>query len=323
MFGVQNLEIDFERAFFREGSPEQRASMTARVKAVRELGANTLRIYLQLFDFIGRDGDGDLVAYAGPFDNLSFLLDVARREGLYLLVSGNNAWIPREVPTWYDELPHRERWEIQAFFFEHLTRIAASSPAVLAFELMSEPFIQEAADAPWYIGAFGDYFFAQAVARGVPREDAARVAREWLKRLGAVIRRHDSDRLITLGAIGAYHNGALGADNTATLLDFLSPHIYPRQDNPDDADTWVRRWAAVGKPVVVGETHLFRSNEKIFRNFLANSSPLVDGYISFYFGTGAASFGDYIIEQAPQTLALHRRNIEIFRELRGTILEPP
>lgn len=323
VFGVQNLEGDFERAFHREGSPEQRAAMAARFEAVRALGANTMRIHLQLFDFIGRDDEGGLVVRPGAFDNLSFLLDLARREGLYLLVSANNTWIPGDVPAWYDELAYRERWDVQAFFLEHLTRSAASSPAVLAFELMSEPITQEAADAPWYSGELDGYFFAQAIARGVPREEAARVVREWIARLSAAIRRHDSERLITLGAIGAFHAGPFGVGNTAPLLDILSPHIYPRREAPDYAGTVVRHWAAAGVPVVVGETHVFLSNKQIFREFLASSSSLVDGYISFYFGTGADSFGDYTTEQAPEKLAAHRRNIKVLREMRGAILEPP
>lgn len=323
VFGVQNLEGNFERAFYQEGSPEQRASMTARVSALRALGVNTMRIHLQLFDFIERHGNGDLVARADVFDNLWFLLEAARREGLYLLVSGNNAWIPRDVPAWYDELSYRERWDVQAFFFEHLTRNAASSPAVLAFELMSEPIIQEDPDAPWYSGEFDGYFFAQAIARGVPREESARVVREWVEHLSAAIRRHDNERLITIGAIGAFHAGPFGVGNTAPLLDVLSPHIYPRWDNPDYAEIWVRSWAAADKPVVVGETHLFLSNEQMFREFLTTSSPVVDGYISFYFGAGADSFGDYSTDEAPEILAVHRRNIEVLREMRGTILEPP
>jgi len=321
VFGVQNLDHDFERSFYTRGSPADRAKMTDKVKAARTLGANTMRIHLQLFDFIGRDTNGRLFVRQASFDNLAFLLHAAEREGLYLLVSGNNVWFEGAAPKWYDEMPYRERWEVQAFFFEQLAAAGASSPNILAYELMSEPTLRLDDDADWYTGELGGYRFAQVIARGISRDQAAQVARDWINRLTSAIREHDADHLITFGALGRFYGGALGIQNTAPLLDFLSPHIYPDQGDPEFAIRSARRFALSGKPVVIGETHLFRSNARMFREFVIASAPLVDGYISFFNGV---SPDDMIIDASdPHALELtvHRQNLETLQNLRAVILD--
>jgi hypothetical protein len=321
VLGVQNLDHDFEHDFHTNSSDEIRAEMTDRIKAARTMGANTMRIHLQLFDFVGRNTEGDLFIRQDSFDNLSFLQAVAEQEGLYLLLSGNNVWFPGEVPAWYDEMVNRDRWEVQAFFFMQLAETGAASPAILAYELMSEPTIRVDDNADWYSGELEGYWFVQSIARGVPRNQFNQVARNWITRLTTAIRKHDPDRLITFGAMGKFQNGALGIDNTAPLLDIVSPHIYPNIEDPEYAIRTAKRFAMSGKPVVVGETHLYRSNSQMYRDFLTRSAPVVDGYISFFNGTGP---DDMIIDQEDpkaNALEVHKLNLQVLQNLREVILD--
>jgi len=320
VFGVQNLDHGFERSFYTNGSAELRTRMANGIVAARSIGANTMRIHLQLFDFIGRNARGDLFARQDSFDNLAFLQSTAEREGIYLLVSGNNAWSPSEVPAWYDEMSYRDRWEVQAFFFEHLAAAGAGSPSILAYELMSEPTIRFDEQSDWYFGELGGYWFAQSIANGIPQGQAKQVARDWINRLTSAIREHDPVHLITIGVNANFTGGAFGIENTAPLLDILSPHIYPRTADPEYGVRLAQRFALSGKPVVIGETHLFASNEQIYRDFLVASAPLVDGFISFFDGKGP---DDMSIDEAdPQAgvLRIHRANLTVLRDMRGTIL---
>jgi hypothetical protein len=322
VLGVQNLDHDFEHDFYTNGSNESRTEMADRIQAARTMGANTMRIHLQLFDFIERNAEGELFIRQGPFDNLAFLRTIAEQEGLYLLVSGNNVWFPDEVPVWYDEMLYRDRWDVQAFFFKQLAKKGADSPAILAYELMSEPTIRVDDNADWYSGELAGYWFVQSIARGVPRSQFNQVARNWITRLTTAIRKHDPDRLITFGAMGKFQNGALGIDNTAPLLDIVSPHIYPKIEDPEYAIRTAKRFAMSGKPVVIGETHLYRSNSEMYRDFLTTSAPVVDGYISFFNGRGP---DDMLIDQEDpkaNVLEVHKVNLQVLQNLRKVILDP-
>jgi Cellulase (glycosyl hydrolase family 5) len=321
VLGVQNLDHDFERGFYTKGSTMDRAKMSNGIKAARTLGANVMRIHLQLFDFIERDASGELIVRQQSFDNLVFLLTIAEQEGLYLLLSGNNVWRPEEVPSWYDDMPYRDRWEVQAFFFEHLAAACAVSPVILAYELMSEPVIELPGDAKWYAGELGGYWFVQAIATNVPRGQQKKVARDWIKRLTSVIREHDAKGLITFGALGSFYDGALGVENTAPLLDIVSPHIYPELDDPANAIAEAQRFATAGKPVVVGETHLYNSNVETYRAFLVRSAPYVDGFISFFNGTGPEDMDDEVEDQEALLLYVHKANLQAIQSLRDVILD--
>lgn len=322
VFGVQNLEHPFERAFYREGTALQRAAMQRRIDALEALGVNTLRAHLQLFDFVGMAPSGELFARERAFDNLSYLVSLAQEAGIYLLLSANNVWTTDVLPAWYDDMHYRERWEVQAFFLGQLALRLAPSPAILAYELMSEPVVRLEADAPWYSGQIEDYRFVQAVARGVPEDQANAVGREWVLRLRAAVREHDPQGLVTFGAMGGFYGGPLGVDNVGPLLDLVSPHIYPDVEDPGYALRIVHRYLAAGKPLVIGETHSFQSSPALFAEFLREAAPLVDGIISFYHGSGdaAAPIGR---SRSALILDWHAQNLQVLREMRAYILQPP
>jgi len=157
------------------------------------------------------------------------------------------------------------------------------STTVLGYELASEPTIVSAADGDWYSGLLGDWYFSPRIARGVPDEDHPRVVREWITRLSSAIDNNDPGALITIGLFSEHHGtAAFGPPNIDDLLDFLSPHMYPSSDVPDDI-AGMTEWASGSTPVVHGETLMWSTDDNNAA-FMDGVTPLVQGMITFYYG---------------------------------------
>lgn len=93
---------------------------------------------------------------------LRTLLTAAERERVYLDITGNLAWRPERVPEWYEQLSERSRWQVQANFCRAVAHTAGRSPAVLCYELTSEPVIDEGPDH--YLGDLDGWTFVQSIA---------------------------------------------------------------------------------------------------------------------------------------------------------------
>ncbi len=89
-------------------------------RMMKKLGANVVRIHLQLGKFM----DGPAKPNAQALDRLAKLLCLAEDLGLYLDVTGLGCYHKADVPAWYNKLAERERWDVQAAFWR-ASRIAA------------------------------------------------------------------------------------------------------------------------------------------------------------------------------------------------------
>jgi hypothetical protein len=145
----------------------------------------------------------------------------------------------------------------------------------------------------WYGGEFGGYTFVQRIVRESAGRDPSRLARRWIRRLRASIRKYDRRHLIGLGLLPD-PAGPFGAANVADLLDVLLIHEYPDEGRADEAISVVREFAAQRKPVILGETAPLLASPSTWQSFLRGARPYLDGYLSFYDGrtpsqaTGAA-----------------------------------
>ncbi len=298
---------------FRDRSPGALGRYIDGMAAARRMGANTLRIYLQLFDFIERH-DGRVELRGRALANLRRVLDAARRLGLYLDLTGNLVWKPGGAPSWYNRLPFRARWLVQARFWSAVSRAAAASPAILCYELTSEPVI--AAGAPrWYTGSLGRLNFIQYVVREAGTADPDALAREWIRDLKGVIRRHDPHHLIGLGLLPSTR-GPFGPRNVAGLLDVLLVHLYPETGHEARAQRVIRAFASRRKPLLIGETFMLRSNAATQRRFLLASRPYVSGVLSFL----SPSQGGSARSRAERgASALFRVNLRTFLSLRDRL----
>ncbi|HEY3392694.1 MAG TPA: cellulase family glycosylhydrolase, partial [Lacipirellulaceae bacterium] len=199
---------------------------------IKALGANTVRVHLQLAKFMEVADRPN----AANLARLADLVQLAEKNGLYLDVTGLGCYHKRDVPGWYDALGEAERWRVQARFWQAVAKVCRDSPAVFCYNLMNEPVLPgENPETEWLAGAFGDKHFVQRIALDLAGRTRADVAKAWVANLTAAIREVDDRHMITVGVIpwahvfkGAkplFHSAEVGAP-----LDFVSVHFYPKKD---------------------------------------------------------------------------------------------
>jgi hypothetical protein len=260
--------------YFDRPTDRRLHSVVADMREAQVLGANTLRVYLEIKAFMRGPKQPKRRALAA----LEALLDKAEQLHIYLDLTGNLVW--RAPPVWYDALPEQARWAVQARFWRAVARTAQGSPAVLVYELTSEPVIHDSDH--WYGGALDGYTFIQRIVRETSGRDPSELARRWIRLLTGSIRVHDRRHLIGLGLLPL--GGAFGPANVADLLDVLLVHEYPEDGRANEAVALVRDFAAQGKPVILGETAPLLSTPDTWRAFLSGSRRVLDGYLFFYDG---------------------------------------
>ncbi len=261
-------------------------SLAADFQELRALGANVVRVHLQLGRFI----EGTNTANPSALMQLRRLLRLAEETGLYLDVTGLACYRTADVPPWYDALDEAARWKTQAFFWRTIAAQCAQSPAVFCYDLINEPLAPGSKRKPgdWYSGKpFGGYDFLQFIAldpAGRKRED---IAVAWIETMTRAIREKDPTRLITVGLLpwvkGWGHLCGFLPESIGPKLDFISVHIYPDTKKLDEASEALRR-VAVGKPIVIEETFALSCSTPELEDFLRRSRELACGWIGHYDG---------------------------------------
>jgi CubicO group peptidase (beta-lactamase class C family) len=257
-------------------------------REMKELGANTVRIHLQLARFLESPDRPNRVA----LDRLDRLLALAEETRLYLDLTGLGCYRKSDVPAWYDALPETGRWESQAAFWAAVAERSARSPAVFCYDLMNEPVSPAGRRGPgdWLGPPFaGKYHYVQMISLDQSGRPRPEIAREWIRKLTGAIRKHDRRHLITVGLVDwsldrpGLTSGFVPAA-IAPELDFLCIHLYPKAAKVGEALDVLRGFAAAGKPVVIEETFPLSAGPDDFRRFLVESRGTASGWIGFYWG---------------------------------------
>ena len=255
-------------------------------REMRRLGANVVRWHLQLATFMKSPTEVD----ATQLERLRRLLDLARDNGLYLDLTGLSCYRREKVPAWYDDLLEAERWQVQARFWEAIAGACAGHPAVFCYDLMNEPVVGPAQEGyhPWLAGELGGLYFVQRISNELAGRTNIEIADAWVEQLTTAIRRHDPDRLITVGVIpwAQIFPGAkpiFYATDPARHLDFVSVHFYPQTGKAAEALTALAAYD-IGKPLVVEEIYPLACSVEELDEFIDGASDRVDGWVSHYFG---------------------------------------
>ncbi len=255
-------------------------------REMRRLGANVVRVHLQLAKFML----GPSRPNEAALDRLGQLLRLAEREKLYLDVTGLGCYHKKDVPGWYDRLGERDRWEVQARFWAAIARRCADSGTVFCYDLMNEPVVPggEKKRDDWLGPPFAGKHFVQFIALERAGRSRPAVALAWVRRLKAAIRRHDRRHLITVGLVPwSLDRPGLSSgfvpERIAGELDFLSVHVYPERGKLAEAMGTLRGFA-VGKPVVIEETFPLKCGPAEFAKFIEQSRSIASGWIGFYWG---------------------------------------
>jgi hypothetical protein len=255
-------------------------------REMKQLGANVVRIHLQLGKFMqepDRPNDAAL-------DQLTRLVDLAERTQLYLDLTGLGCYHRKDVPPWYDGLSEKARWDVQARFWEAVAGRCAKSPAIFCYDLMNEPILAGAAkkETEWLAGDFAGKHFVQRITLDLAGRAREQVAKAWVDKLVTAIRKHDDLHMITVGVIPWVHTWPEAkplfySEQVSENLDFASVHFYPERGEVNKALTALAAYD-IGKPLIVEEIFPLKCSTEELDAFIDGSRVIVDGWIGFYWG---------------------------------------
>ena len=288
LWGV-NYDHDGDGRLLEDYWAEEWPTVVADFREIRELGANVVRIHLQVGRFLDAPDRPD----AENLERLGRLIRLAEAEGLYLDLTGLGCYHKADVPDWYNALDEPGRWGAQANFWRSVAKVAADSPAVFCYDLMNEPILPgEGGESEWLGGEFAGKSFVQRIALNLDGRDREAVAKAWVETLVGAIREVDDRHMVTIGVIpwaltfpGAkplFHGPEVGRS-----LDFVSVHFYPKSGEIAKALEALQVYE-LGKPLVVEECFPLASSAEELGEFIDRASDRVDGWISFYWGRSIA-----------------------------------
>ena len=273
----------------------------------RAMGANSMRIYLQLGQVMAsptRPREQTLVA-------LQRLLGLAHHDRVYLDITGDLVWRPSLAPKWYGRMSWQARWRVQATFWKLVAHAAASSPAVLCYELTSEPTV--APTPGYYYGQIGNWWFRQSIATATGSR-AYSLARSWTRMMAAAVRAQD-DRPVTIGSLPDT-TGPFAPPNIAGLLDMLIVHEYPTTGQAPAAISLIQSFATWHEPVLIGETFTLEDDAATQDAFLTGVAPSIVGAFEFFDGRDPATITVHTIYDA-----IYQQSLEQFMSLRPLLVE--
>jgi len=288
-------------------------------KEMKALGANVVRIHPQLAKFM-KTAKGPNEA---ALKQLVRLVRLAKKTGLYLDITGLGCYHKKTVPKWYDVMDEAGRWEVQALFWETIAKNCAESPAVFCYDLMNEPILPgEKKETEWLAGEFGGKYFVQRISLDLAGRTRKQVARMWVDKLVAAIRKHDKRHMITVGVIPWAHTFPKAkplfySKEVGENLDFVSVHFYPKKGEVQKALSALAVYD-VGKPLVIEEVFPLYCGEEEFDAFVEESRDIVDGYVGFYWGK---TIEEYTAPNVGIAGAIMRNWLEYFRAKGPEILD--
>jgi hypothetical protein len=285
-------------------------------REMKELGANVVRIHLQVGRFMQAPREPNEAA----LDRLVRLTELAQRLCLYLDLTGLACYHRKDVPAWYDGLSEEARWEVQARFWEAIAGRCATSPAVFCYDLMNEPILPgEKKETEWLAGEFAGKCFVQRITLDLAGRTRQQVAKAWVDRLVTAIRKQDDRHLITVGVIPwalvfPRAKPLFYCEEVAENLDFASVHFYPEKEKIDAALAALAVYD-IGKPLVVEEMFPLKCSAAELEAFIDGSRQVADGWIGFYWGKTIAE-----CRQSQELAdALTRGWLELFQRKADTI----
>ena len=288
-------------------------------REMKELGANVVRIHLQVAKFM----ESPEKPNAAALQQLARLVQLAEETGLYLDITGLGCYHRSNVPAWYDIMSTSNRWEVQAGFWEAVAKVCARSPAIFCYDLMNEPILPgpRQKETNWLTGELGGKCFVQRLTLELGGQSQEQAAKAWVDKLVEAIRRHDQRHMITVGVIpwALVFPGAkplFYAKEVSRGLDFVSVHFYPKRGEVAKALTALAVYR-IGKPLVVEEMFPLECSVQELDAFIEGSRPITDGWVGFYWGKTIA---EYSAQQSNPAGTITRHWLEYFRAKAPEIL---
>lgn len=281
-----NYDRDYKSRLLEDYWEAEWETVAGDFQEMKKLGANVIRIHLQLGKFMRTAEQPNEKA----LNRLDKLVALAENTGLYLDLTGLGCYHKKDVPAWYDRLTEQERWDVQARFWAAIARRCAGSPAIFCYDLMNEPVVPggRRKDGDWLGPAFAGKHYVQVIALDQRKRPRPAIARAWIQHLSKAIRQHDKRHLITVGLVdwSLDRKGLTSGfvpQEVVKDVDFLCVHLYPKAGKVAEAIETLRGFA-VGKPVVIEETFPLQCSLEEFEQFVKQSQQFAAGWIGFYWG---------------------------------------
>jgi hypothetical protein len=281
-----NYDRDDSGRLLEDYWADEWATVAEDFREMKALGANVVRIHLQLRRFMK---DATRPDDENPA-RLARLVKLAEETGLYLDVTGLGCYHKKEVPAWYDALDEPARWDVQARFWKAVAGACKDSSAIFCYDLMNEPILDGGDNKQdWLPGSgLAGKHYVQRITTDLKGRTDKEVARAWVEKLAGAIREVEGKTMITVGVIpwAQVFKGAkplFYAPEVGKPLDFVSVHFYPKAGKLED-DIAALKVYEVGKPLVVEEFFPLSASLEETEAFMKEAKPLVDGWISFYWG---------------------------------------
>ncbi len=278
-----NYDRDYKLRLIEEYWDSEWSTVAEDFQEMKQLGANVVRIHLQLAKFL----DSPTKANRRSIAKLKKLLQLAEETGLYLDITGLSCYRKADVPAWFEKLNEQQRWEAQASFWKAVAKACAKSPSVFCYDLINEPIVPAQKRTDWLVAELAGFYYVQAIALDPDDRERSAIAVSWTKTMCEAIRRYDRKHMITIGLLpdSADSPSSSGFEprKLAPLLDFISVHVYPNSKHLR-ADLATVRKFAVGKPLVIEETFPMTCSISELNQFLLDAQPPANGWISFYWG---------------------------------------
>ena len=252
-------------------------------REMKRLGANVVRIHLQFAKFMDAPGKPNQQNVA----RLAKVIDLAEKTGVYLDISGLGTYRLKDVPDWYNKANEKDRWAMQAAFWDAIAKVCANRSAVLNYNLMNEPLATASEQSQWTnpndLDGLTYVEFINVEPAGRKPTD---IAKAWIRQMTAAIRKHDKRHLITVGliwmtTINPEMWSGFPPREIAPEVDFLAVHVYPDKGKVDVAIDSLRRYQ-VGKPILIEETFPMKGSPTEWRDFLERSRGIAQGWLGLY-----------------------------------------
>jgi hypothetical protein len=281
-------------------------------REMKRLGANVVRINLQFASFMeapGRPNPSSLV-------RLEKLIDLAESLHLYLDITGLGTFRAAAVPSWYNNLSERERWAVQAEFWDAIARVGANHSGIFAYDLMNEPLVstERRARGEWTLPTELDgYRYIEYIDIDPAGRSAPDIVRAWARQMTDAIRRHDTRHLITLGMI--WIDGVepekmpISPSAIAPEVDFLAVHMYPTSKRIDLALASLAHYR-VGRPIVIEETFPLHCTPAEYEDFLRRSRAIASGWLAHFW-----SSPEELRQKTDASSTLMLQSLDVFQRL--------
>ena len=307
-----NYDRDYNGRLLEDYMYDEWDTVLSHLAYMKQLGGNAVRIHLQVEHFMRGPDEPNQTA----FEQLGKLLDAAQEIGIYVNITGLGCYLKDRVPDWYNDMDEKERWAVQARFWEAVAQVASGHPAVFCYDLMNEPIIGGSGDG-WLPGeGLGGKHFVQRITLEPGERSREEIAKAWVDTLVTAIRKHDPHTLITVGVIPwalTFPNAKpiFYSEEAGANLDFVSVHFYPRSGEIEEALTALAVYD-IGKPLVIEEYFPMHCNLEEMNTFMDKAKERVDGWFSFYWGMTIEAYAEKIDKTMGEAITM--RWLEFLRD---------